>query len=212
MKPEYGPTLGRLLAPRWHDASRLTRAAVIIVGVGLAALLVTGALTLENAAFTHGGRVPFSFSYRDLYRTAPDPGGYVKVQGRWPDGALKYSFAVDPLRLPAYSGELSSEMPLYAGRLIRALSERSVGFVLRGQGKTKINKEETGYEVLYTTEVEGRAMYARDVLLVPPRAGAREGVDIVMLTSPSASAQISSPVEVGSTGVLLRPLKSFTLG
>jgi hypothetical protein len=37
-------------------------------------------------------------------------------------------------------------------------------------------------------------------------------VDIVMLTSPSASAQVSSPLQVASAGVLLRPLKTFTLG
>jgi hypothetical protein len=32
-----------------------------------------------------------------------------------------------------------------------------------------------------------------------------------MLTSPSANSQVDSPLEVASTGVLLRPLKTFTL-
>ena len=41
MKPEYGPTLGRLLAPRWQRASRLTRAAVVIAA-GVALLAVAG--------------------------------------------------------------------------------------------------------------------------------------------------------------------------
>jgi hypothetical protein len=40
----------------------------------------------------------------------------------------------------------------------------------------------------------------------------REGVVIAMLTSPTASAQVSSPLEVGETGVLLRPLKNFAFG
>ena len=91
--------------------------------------------------------MPFSFSYRDLYRVAPDPGGYVKVQSRWHGGALKYSFAVDPLRLPRYTGEASAELPLYAAGYIRRLSGRYDEFELRGEGKTRINNTLTGYEV-----------------------------------------------------------------
>ena len=212
MKPEYGPTLGRLLSPRWHAASTLARAAVIAAGVCLAAGIVAAALTLENARFSHGGSLPFSFSYRDLYRVAPDPGGYVKVQSRWPDGALKYSYAVDPLRLPAYSGELSGELPLYVAGFTRVLSQRYRDFALRGEGRSKVNSSLTGYEVLYDADLQGHEMYGRDVLLLPPRRGAREGVEIVMLTSPTASPQVRSPFEVASTGVLLRPLKTFTFG
>ncbi len=66
--------------------------------------------------------------------------------------------------------------------------------------------------MLYTAEVDGREMYGREILLLPERAGVREGVDIVMLTSPTASSQIDSPLEVGTTGVLLRPLKTFAFG
>ncbi len=212
MKPEYGPTLGRLLAPRWHAASRVTRAAVIAAGVALLALLAGAALTLENASFSHGGSVPFSFSYRDLYRVAPEPGGYVRVQSRWSNGALKYSYAVDPLRLPPYTGDLTGAMPLFATGFVRALGERDRGFELRGQGKTRVSNTLSGYEVVYTAVVEGRRMFGRDVLLMPSRAGAREGVVVVMLTSPKATAQVTSPLEVGETGVLLRPLKTFEFG
>ena len=55
-------------------------------------------------------------------------------------------------------------------------------------------------------------MYAREVLLLPQAAGAREGVEITMLTAPGASSQILTPLEVATTGVLLRPLKSFAFG
>jgi hypothetical protein len=33
-----------------------------------------------------------------------------------------------------------------------------------------------------------------------------------MLTAPKANPQVTSPLEVASTGVLLRPLTTFTLG
>ncbi len=212
MKPEYGPTLGRLLAPRWRAASRPRRAAVLAAGVALVAVLLGAFLTLESSSYSHGGGVPFSFSYRDLYRTAPDPGGFVKIQSRWHGGALEYSYAVGPLRVPHYTGEVSAELPLYAVGFVRMLSGSYDDFELRAEGKTRINNTLTGYEVVYTADVEGRPMYGRDVLLLQPRAGARDGVVVTMLTAPTASAQVQSPLEVGETGVLLKPMKTFTFG
>lgn len=211
IKPEYGPTLGRLLSPRWRAASRLARGAVIASAVVLLVLVLAAVLTLENARFSHGGRVPFSFSYRSLFRVAPDPGGYVKVQRRGSDGRLEDSFAVEPLRLPAYSGALSGELPLYAAGHIRAMSARYTDFVLRGEGKTRVNTV-PAYNVMYTALVEGRTMYGRDVLLLPERPGVRDGVELVMLTSPTASSQVTSPLEVASAGVLLKPVKTFSFG
>jgi hypothetical protein len=211
IKPEYQPTLGRLLAPRWHAASPLARCTVIVALGALLALIVATVLTLENASFTHGGRVPFSFSYRSLYRVRPDPGGWVKVQRHGPGGRLEDSFAVEPLTLPAYGGEESGELPLYAAGYIAGLRRRYKDFVLRGEGKTRVNTV-PAYNVLYTANVEGRPMFGRDVLLLPQRPGAREGVDIVMLTAPNANPQVTSPLEVANAGVLLRPLRTFTLG
>jgi hypothetical protein len=100
---------------------------------------------------------------------------------------------------------------LYASDHIRLLARRDPDFVLRGEGKTRVNGV-PAYHVLYTATVEGHTMYGRDVLLLPERAGAREGVEIVMLTSPTANSQVDSPLEVASTGVLLRPLKTFSFG
>ena len=211
IKPEYGPTLGRLLSPRWRAASALARAGVIAACAGVIAAIVGAVLTLENAIYSHRGRVPFSFRYRSLYRVRPDPGGYVKVQLHRADGTLEDSFAVGPLTLPPYSGSLSGELPLYAAGYIRKLARRDAGFVLRGEGKTRVNTV-PGYHVLYTAQIEGRTMWGRDVLLLPERPGVREGVDIVMLTSPTANAQITSPLEVATAGVLLRPLKTFSFG
>jgi hypothetical protein len=135
----------------------------------------------------------------------------VKIQRHRADGALEDSYAVEPLSLPPYAGELSGELPLYAAGYIRALAQRRVGFVLRGEGKTRVNTV-PAYQVLYTAIVDGRPMYGRDVMLLPERRGAREGVEIVMLTSPTANAQVDSPLEVAGTGVLLRPLKTFSFG
>lgn len=209
LKPEYGPTLGELLAPRWHGASRLVRALVVAAGVGLSALAVGGALTLENAHYSHGGAAPFSFSYRGLYRAAPAPGEYVLVRSP-ARGRLRDSFAVGPLRLPPYTTSLSAELALYAASYIAALHRRYAAFVLRDEGKTRVNTV-PAYTVAYTAQIAGRTVYGRDVLLLPERPGARVGVAISMLSAPRAEAQVSSPLLVGTTGVLERPLESFTL-
>lgn len=211
IKPEYGPTLGRLLSPRWRAASPWARALVRVVAVGAIALAIGAFLTLENAHYSRGGRVPFSFSYRGLDRVAAAPGEWVRLERRAPDGRLQDSYSVRPLRLPPYSGSLSGELPLYAAGYIRMLRGHDADFVLRGEGKTRVNTV-PAYQVVYTTRVAGDTMFGRDVLLVAQRPGAREGVNIVMLTSPTANAQVSSPLEVASEGVLLKPLKTFTLG
>lgn len=208
LKPEYGPTLGELLAPRWHAASRFAQAIVLAAGVGLLALAAGAALTLENAHYARGGPVPFSFSYRSLYRTAPAAGEYVQVQ-RLAHGRLEDSFAVGPLRLPRYTGGLSAELPLYAASYIDGLRHRYADVVLRGEGKTRVNTV-PAYAVAYTAQIAGRTVYGRDILLLPAQAGARAGVHIVMLSAPRT--QVSSPLLVGTSGVLERPLETFTFG
>jgi hypothetical protein len=211
MKPQYGPTLGQLLSPRWRAASPLVRRAVIAAGVGLLVALILVALTLENASYSHGGKVPFGFSYRSLYRVAADPGEYVKVRRNGPDGRLKDSFAVAPLRLPPYSGSASGELPLYASGYIQGLSRLYPQFMLRGEGKTKVDTI-PAYAISFSTVLEGRTVWGRDLLVLPERAGAREGVALMLLTSPTANSQVDSPTEVGSAGVLLKPLRTFSFG
>src|ERR1700691_1515397 len=180
LKPEYGPTLGELLAPRWYAASRLARAIVVTAGIGLLALVIGAGLTLENAHYSHGGAVPFSFSYRGLYRTRPEPGEWVQVRSPV-RGPLRNSFAVAPLRLGPYRGSLSAELPLYAASYIEGLRRRYAGFVLRGEGKTRVNTV-PAYAVAYTAQIAGRSVYGRDILLLGEQRGVRAGVAIVMLS------------------------------
>ncbi len=212
MKPEYGPTLGRLLEPRWRAATPLARWTAMALGAALIIVAVGAVLTLENSTYSHGSPVPFSFSYRGLWRGRTQPGGYVRLVRRHADGTVRDSFAVGPLTLPPYVGSVSGELPLYADGYIRALRARYAGFVLRGEGKAKVNGMISAYAVFYDATVEGRKRYGRDILLLPEREGAREGVDISMLTTPGKSTGQQAPIEVGATGVLFRPLKTFSFG
>jgi hypothetical protein len=210
IKPAYGPTLGRLLSPWWRRSSRLVRVLVSALVAGVIVLAIGAFLTLENAHYSHGGKVPFSFAYRGLDRVAPEAGGFVRLERHDSAGRLEASFAVGPLTLPPYSGALTGELPVYAVGYIRALSSRYDEFVLRGEGKTRVNTV-PAYQVSYTARVDGQTMWGRNVLLLSERPGAREGVTIAMLTTPTANADVTSPLEVASEGVLLRPLKTLTL-
>jgi hypothetical protein len=208
LKPEYRPTLGQLLSPRWRRASRSVRWLVLALAAALVVAVAALVLALLPARISHDGPVPFSFSYRGLYSTAPDPGGYAKVTRRR-GGLLEDSFAVQPLRLPAYRGSITGELPLYATGYVKALASRYRDFELQGEGKTRVN-EVAGYSVYYTAKVQGRAMYGRDILLLPERPGTRDGVAIVMLSAPGAARGVTSPQLVATEGVLYKPLRSFT--
>jgi hypothetical protein len=206
LKPQYGPTLGTLLQPRWRSARPAMRALVVATVAGALALALVVVLSLLDASYSHSGRVPFSFTYKGLYRTTPEAGEYVKLV-RTSRGTLRDSYAVSPLVLPRYSGDSSGELPLLATSYAHTLAARFQRFRLEGEGKTRITSSLQGYEVLYTALLDRSVIYGRDVMLLP-NARAREGVVIEMLTREPAT--ISLPV--ASSGVLERPLKSFTFG
>jgi hypothetical protein len=208
LKPRYGPTLGKLLEPRWRTASPLARGIARIVAIVLAALAVAVVLTLLDASYSHGGPVPFSFKYKGLYKTKPEPGGYVKVARSGAQGRLEDSFAVAPLRIGAYEGSVTGELPLVATGYAQTLTRRFSGFRLEGEGKTRITSTLAGYEVLYRVTIAGQEVHGRDIMLLPPRQDARQGVVIEMLSDEPAS--VSKPV--ASSGVLERPLKTFSFG
>lgn len=208
LKPQYGPTLGRLLEPRWRAAKPMTRGVVVAAGCLLALLAATAVLSLLDARYSHGGPVPFGFRYRGLYRTAPDPGGYVKV-ARSSHGRLQDSFAVAPLRLGPYRGSVTGALPLRAAAYVRALERRFAGFRLQGEGKTRITSTLAGYDIRYSALLDGRRLSGRDVILLPHRPSpVREGVVLEMLTATRAS--VAKPV--ATQGVLEKPLKTFSLG
>ncbi len=217
LKSEYGPTLGELLAPRWRHSSRAVRAVWVAAVALVLAALAGAALTLASPTVSHGGPVPFSFSYGGLSRTSPPPGWYAKVQ-RVQGGRLEDSFAVGPLLLPPDHGEaLGAALALYAAgyvpRLAAARPPGQTGFVLRGEGSTQIDAVSTyaTYNVFYTTRVDGREMYGRNVLLLPQRPEARRGLQIAMLTAAAGNRQVTSPLDVGVKGALEAPLGSFAL-
>ncbi len=221
LKQEYGPTLGALLAPRWRRASRAVRVGWLAGAALLAVALAAAVLTLVPPTVSHGGPVPFSFSYTGLYRTPSPPGWYAQVR-RVDGGRLEDSFAVGPLTLPPYRGALGAALAVYAAGYVQRLAAGAAvpvvpgqaGFALRGEGATQIDAVSTypTYNVFYTTTVDGREMYGRVALVLPRGAGVRRGVQIAMLTAVAGNRQVTSSLDVGVKGTLEEPLSTFALG
>jgi hypothetical protein len=207
LKPQYGPTLGVLLEPRWRSAAPTVKALVVVGALGLLALSTGGVLTLLDASYSQGGPLPFSFKYKGLYRTTPDPGSDVKLIRR-SHGIIEDSYAVAPIKLSPYGGSVTGELPLFAAAYTDKLSERFAHFRLEGEGKTRISSTLSGYQILYSALLDGHKMYGRDVMLLHGGHSPRRGVAIEMLSVERAT--VSRPV--GSSGVLEKPLKSFAFG
>jgi hypothetical protein len=225
LKPAYGPTMGALLAPRWRAARRWVRWSVLALGAALGAGLLAAVLSLQSPSASHGGAVPFSFSYKGLYRTTPEAGGFIRVERRDARGLLD-SFAVAPLRIPPYKGSVSGAFPLYAATYVPSLAARLKGFTLVGEGPVRTSAfgswEELPpstvyyhvptYTIAFRARVEGEPVLGREIWLVPNRQGAQDGVSILMLAAARGRAGSASPISLGTTGPLAGALRSFRLG
>ena len=217
LKSEYGPTLGELLAPRWRRASRAVRALWVAAVALLVAAVAGAALTLASPTVSHGGPVPFSFSYGGLYRTSPAPRWYAKVQ-RVRGGRLEDSFAVGPLLLPPYRGALGAALALYAAgyvpRLAAARVPGQTGFVLRGEGSTQIDAVvhvRHLQRLLHHHRAGAGDVWTQCAAARPIGRGRAGALQIAMLTTVAGNRQVTSPLDVGVKGALEEPLGTFAL-
>lgn len=209
VKPEFGPTLPELLTGPWQRASHTTRRATV---AGLALVLALVALIVFvtwPTSISGGGTVPFSFEYGNhLKRVAASHGQLAKVEAR-SRGVLAASLAVAPVRLPPYSGDLESELPLYASVLLPRLIATYPGFALALEGKVRDN-DVPGYAIGFSANLHGRPVLGRIVLLFPDRPQQRDGLALTMLERPNT--QVVSPDKVGMTGDLKLPFSTFAIG
>ncbi len=192
LRPEYGPTLGQLLAPRWRRVSRAHRALVLAGGALLAVALVLGVATVLPPSLSHaGGGAPFNFTYPGLYRVSPAAGDYATVRDP-AHGPLVDSFAVAPLTLAPYRGEPSAALALYATRYIATLAARDPGFDLRGEGWTQADSisRYAVYNIFYTATA------------TPPTTAAAAVATITGAAAPAAARNARGAVARQRGGVL----------
>jgi hypothetical protein len=210
VREEFGPTLPELLGRRLGVPQRSVWLA--LAAIGAVAAVVVALLALRGDPGKHGVVVREPIAYNlirtdALRRVAPRAGETLRLQSR---SGPSQSFAVRPLRLAPYRGDVSAALTFLSARLIDQMRSQYTSFVWRGDGRVNINKQ-PGYQIIFQARVRGHTTYGRRVLLVAkPDPPPREGVDITILAARSPS--VPSLDYVGATGALKTAYRSFRFG
>jgi len=224
---EHRPTLADLARPRLARAPRWVRWALAALAVLVVAVVAWRVLAPGSGGETHYvSKAPIAFNFRSpnsMRRVAPRTPELIRVERR--RGSLFLdSFAVEPLSLPPFRGDVSGLLPVYADSEIAALRKRFPReFELTREGKARVNAV-PGYDVQFRARLGARRLLGRLVLLPEPAAGenladpsgelenarSRRGVRLLMLATPVSGAV--RPRDVGARGDLKTPFRSFRFG
>jgi hypothetical protein len=207
--PEHRPTLGDLLRPR--VGARGLKGLAVLVALAIVAFLAARLRDGEDGTVVvqRTGPVQFNLVYTEgLSRVAPRGRELLRLEAR--RGSLfVQSFAVEPLALAPYRGDVGGALPVVAAREIDALRRRFDAFELVQDGKARVN-EVPGYAILFRARLGRRRLYGREVLLPRPVPGTRDGVRLLLLATPVGG--VSNAADVGIRGVVKRPYRTFRFG
>ena len=215
VRPEFGPTLPELLAPRIRALPRIAQVGLAVLA---AVVVVLAALFLLRREENDGRlqavvREPIAYNLvypPTLARVAPQGRETLRLQT--PAGAKDpQSFAVTPYTLPPYKGDSTGILTLTSANMISRMGQTIPGFVWRGDGRVNYNRQ-PGYEILFQAKIDGRTTYGRRTILLPggdtpPKAG----VDITMLAARSEAIPRVDAIGAAA-GALKTAIRSFRFG
>jgi hypothetical protein len=182
-------------------------ALLVLIVVAALLALVRGSAQ-PGTHVVNRGTVPFNLRYTGpLKQVKPGPGELLHLEWR-SGGALLASFVVEPLRLPAYQGDVGGVFPIVASRDQDALRARFPALEPVEEGKARVNKV-PAYSSTFRASRKPR-LYGRVVLLTQPVPGARDGFRIVMLATPLGGADKAG--DVAARGMLKTPYRTFRFG
>lgn len=207
VKPEYGPTLVQMLAPR----SLAVRLGAAAFAVALLAAVIAIAISTrpDETLVLEREPVTFNFVHGQQFERTTQEGAVVALRNER-SGLFLDSFVVQPLALPRYNGVVSGTLPVYADAYIKGLRIRYPGFRFVAEGRTRINNG-IGYQVTFRAKDGARTLYGRHLLLVEEKPDGRlEGVVIELLSTSAAGTPNAE--EIGNHGALKTPLRSFRFG
>lgn len=207
VKPQYGPSLVQMLAPR-PLAVRVAAGALAVLLV--AAVVVVALRTRADETFVlEREPVTFNLVYGPQFQRVTKAGAVVALSHER-SGLFLDSYVIRPLSLPAYRGFAGGMLPVYADGYIARQRKRYPSFDFVSEGRARINNG-IGYAVTFRSRRGGRTLYVRHVLLVEEEPdGLRRGV-VLELTS-TAAAGTPNATEIGNHGALKTPLRSFRFG
>lgn len=209
VRPEFRPTLPELLEPRIGRRGTVVLAVLAVVAI-LAVVVLTRGGGGSTTPLVVRGPVTFNLIYDAgrLERPAPPPGASLLLRTTASDPDPE-TFTVRPITLPPYRGDPAGIEPIVASGLIAQMRRSDPGFIVRSEGRTRINRQ-PGYQIQFQTQVGGRTAYGRRTLLFPDEPGVREGADITIVSVRSPT--IPNVDAVGSNGPMKQPYRSFRFG
>jgi hypothetical protein len=211
VRPEFGPSLPELLAPRMRRLPRGVQAALATVVLVILAGIVAVILGRGGVhAVVVRGPVTFNLQYPDgLVRVAPRPGELLRLES--PPGArYPLLYVVRRSTLPRYRGDINGFLPFFSAHLIAAMQRANPAFVLRGEGRMRVNENATGYSLQFQTRLGGRLTFGRRLLLYPGEVGVVSGVDVLLLAR--SSPTVPNVDSVGGAGPLKQAMRTFRFG
>jgi hypothetical protein len=207
VKPQYGPTLVQLLAPR--SLAVRAGAAALATLFAVAVIAVVLATRPDETWVLEHKPVTFNFAYGPQFRRVPLAGMVVALEHEHA-GLFLDSYVIRPLTLPPYRGAAGGMLPIYANGYIDRLRRRYRDFEFVGEGRTRINNG-IGYAVTFRSKRGGRTVYGRHLLLVEEIPdGRRHGVVIELESTPAAGTPNAD--EIGNHGALKTAVRSFRFG
>jgi hypothetical protein len=183
---------------------RIVTIAVIVVFVLAALALAIKAAQPPGIGVAQSEPIAFTLHYpRSMHAVKPADGQLLHVQRKGKD-----EFILERLQLPPYRGDVGGALPVIAARELNALRKRYPELEPVEETKTRVNRV-VGYTLAFRVSRKPRR-YGRLVLLPEPVPGTREGVKMLLLATPSGGA--SSAADVGASGRLKTPYRSFRFG
>ena len=207
VKPQYGPSLVAIFAPR--------PLAVRVAAGAFAALLVAAVVLVavrsraDETFVLERKPVTFNLAYGPQFHRVTQAGTLLAL-AHDRNGLFLDSYVVRELDLPPYRGAVGGMLPVYAFHYLARQRKRYTGYEFVNEGRTRINNG-VGYAVTFRSKRGGRTLYVKHLLLVEETPdGRRKGV-VIELTS-TAAAGTPNATEIGNHGALKMALRSFRFG
>jgi len=211
VRPEYGPTLPELLAPRLRALSRRGRVLVALAALLFVAAVVWLAFLRPNGdhAFVAHRPVAFNFIYSAPLRVVPAQGDELVRLEQRQGSRLVESMTVEPLHVPASSGDPGAALSVLAESVKRTIGGRLARFQTGNEGRIRLNEAAAGYGFAFRARLGGRRLFGRAALVAPASSGNGQALLITLLSTPAAKVPAS---RVGAVGPLKEPYHSFRFG
>jgi hypothetical protein len=173
VRPEFGPTLPALLQARGVSRRTMVLAAVVLAAVAAGVVLLARAASdTEHVVVAGPPEFNIVFTSSQLQRVAPHPGELLRLEGHRRHVSAAITVRAVHVTPPAGTTDIvDAYLPIVAEQRQQELRARYGTIQIYDEGKARIS-DVPGYQIGFSAH----GVYGRDVYVLRPVAGARDGV------------------------------------